>query len=205
MELESLDPRERLELLSAYLDGELPADEAREVTAWLERHPEALREVERQRRLWDLLGRYADEPVPAGFSQRVLAQVPADRVPADRVPADRVAAGRVAADRDSADRAPHLATPHIKGQTRLLPRRAWALAAAALVLATVGAGIFALRPRGHQPEQMAEVLAAIDPDFVQHADLERLVSLSDAQFEALLVEDPDALADATLGNGTLGG
>jgi anti-sigma factor RsiW len=179
MELESLDPRERLELLSAYLDGELPADEAREVTAWLDRHPDALREVERQRRLWDLLGRYPDEPVPAGFSRRVLAEA-------------------------RGGEAPRAAAPHVRGGLRLLPRRAWAVAAAALVLAAVGLGVTALRTKD-EPEGRKDVLAAIDADFVQHADLERLVLLSDAQFEALLVEDPDALADASLGGGTLGG
>jgi anti-sigma factor RsiW len=185
MELESLDPRERLELLSAYLDGELPADEAREVTAWLERHPEALREVERQRRLWDLLGRYPDEPVPAGFSQRVLAQTRAD----------------------GEETRPQRVIP--PGRTL---RRAWAFAAAAVVLAAVGLGIHVLSPqaltrKGDQPPaDDAAVLAAIDADFVQHADLERLVGLSDAQFEALLVEDPDALVDATLlGSGSQGG
>ena len=168
MELESLDPRERQEVLSAYLDGELPADEAREVAAWLERHPDALREVERQRRLWDLLGRYADEPVPAGFSRRVLDATRADAPPA-------AAAAPV---------------------PLRLSRRSWAFAAAAVVLASVGLGLV-LRARSEATPK--DVLAAIDPDFVQHADLERLALLSDAQFEALLVEDPDALADATLG------
>src|SRR5688572_1210951 len=109
MDPESLDPRERQELLSAYLDGELPADEAREVAAWLERHPDALREVERQRRLWDLLGRYADEPVPAGFSRRVLGAARADGPPLAAVPAPV-----------------------------RLSRSSWALAAAAVVLASVG-------------------------------------------------------------------
>src|SRR5688500_20002725 len=104
MELESLDPRERQELLSAYLDGELPAEEAREVTAWLDRHPDALREVERQRRLWDLLGRYPDEPVPAGFSQRVIAL--------SAQPAE--AGRRVQTHGEAAD--PRSDTPHVKGR-----------------------------------------------------------------------------------------
>jgi len=60
-------------LLSAYLDGELPPEAARAVAAWLDGDPEALRESERLRRLWDLLGTYPDEPVPVGFSDRVLA------------------------------------------------------------------------------------------------------------------------------------
>lgn len=201
MELESLDPRERLELLSAYLDGELPADEAREVTAWLERHPDALREVERQRRLWDLLGRYADEPVPAGFSQQVLEQTQAGGR------TDSRAGGRTdsrAGGRSAAAEAPHLKALPATRRTR---RRAWAFAAAAVVLAAVGLGISLLKHDSEVPPAAGvEVLASIDPDFVQHADLERLVSLSDAQFEALLVDDPDALVDATLlGSGTQGG
>ena len=40
---------------------------------------------------------------------------------------------------------------------------------------------------------------AIDVDYVQHASVEDLLALSDAEFEALLPEDPDELADASLG------
>ena len=177
-EFDSLAPRERQELLCAYLDGELPAERARDITAWLERHPDALREVERQRRLWDLLGRYADEPVPAGFAKSVVNTVGAGK-----------ATGRAAGG---------------AGARRLaLPRRAWALAAAAAVLAAVGVALYSSRGTSDTPvapegTEMA-TLESIDVDFVQHADLGSLLSLSDAQFQALLYEDPDALADGTAG------
>jgi anti-sigma-K factor RskA len=178
--LDGLPPRERLEALSAYLDGELPADEAREVTAWLERHPEALREVEHQRRLWDLLGRYPDEPVPSGFAARVL---------------DSVGASSGAS----------AAAPHVVEVPQRPVRRVWAWAAAAAVLAAVGAGVFALaQRRGGEAPASGDLLTAFDADFVQHADLAQLADLSDAQFQVLLVDDPDALADANLG-GAQGG
>lgn len=176
MDLDPLSARERIETLSAYLDGELPAEQARDVTAWLERHPEALREVEHQRRLWDLLGRYADEPVPSGFAERVLDAVGAATRSAHAPPEA------------------HAVRPHLPRA-----RRVWAWAAAAAVLAAVGTGVLALslRRAGEAPGG-GDLLAAIDADFVQHADLEQLATLSDAQFQALLVEDPDALADANL-------
>ncbi|VEB43216.1 putative anti-sigmaE protein [Chromobacterium violaceum] len=67
--------------LQAYLDGELSPSEAEALEAWLERHPEAARQLEQWRRqdealreLWALPGR---EPVPG----RLLA---AARPPARR-------------------------------------------------------------------------------------------------------------------------
>ena len=71
-DLESLDVKQRRELISAYLDGELSADESRHVTEWLDTNPGALREVEHIRRTWDLLEAYEDEPVPEGFAARVF-------------------------------------------------------------------------------------------------------------------------------------
>jgi anti-sigma factor RsiW len=167
---DALELGQRLELLTAYLDGELSADQAREVTAWLERHPEALREVEHQRRLWDLLGRYGEEPVPAGFAERAVA-----------------ASGA------------HRAVPVTPASPRLARRR-WALAAAAAVLLALGA--FALGRRGADvPPGTTEVAAleSVDLDFIQHANVDELLALSDEQFAALLAGDPDALADEALG------
>lgn len=70
---------ERHELISAYLDGELPAAEARQVTHWLDENPGALQEVEHIRRTWDLLEHYEDEAVPEGFAQRIFAAVGIER------------------------------------------------------------------------------------------------------------------------------
>lgn len=173
LDLARLSPAERDELLCAYLDGELSDERAREVTTWLEGQPEALAEAERQRRLWDLLGRYADEPVPAGFAARVLGEVGAAGRPALR------AAG----------------APRWFQRPRVL-------AAAATLLVALGAGAL-WRARGREALPVAGVelaaLESIDADFVQHADLGEVLSLSDAQFEALLVAEPSALAGDSLG------
>ncbi|MDJ0975396.1 MAG: hypothetical protein QNJ98_13105 [Planctomycetota bacterium] len=76
---DDLDRAERRELISAYLDGELPAHEARQITHWLDENPGALKEVEHIRRTWDLLEHYEDEPVPDGFAQRVVRAVGIER------------------------------------------------------------------------------------------------------------------------------
>lgn len=76
---DDLDRGERRELISAYLDGELPAHEARQVTHWLDGNPGALREVEHIRRTFDLLDHYEDEPVPDGFAGRVFRAVGIER------------------------------------------------------------------------------------------------------------------------------
>jgi len=73
--LDLLDAEERRELLNAYIDGELSAEEALHVSLWLDDNPGALRVVEHLRHIDDLLGTYADEPVPADFAGGVLAAV----------------------------------------------------------------------------------------------------------------------------------
>lgn len=74
-----LGDADRRALISAYLDDELPADEARIVTLWLDENPDALREVEHVRRTWDLLEHYAEEPVPEGFAAGVFDAVGLER------------------------------------------------------------------------------------------------------------------------------
>ncbi|MDA1194440.1 MAG: hypothetical protein O2894_04585 [Planctomycetota bacterium] len=74
-DLDLLAAAARRELLVAYLDGELSAEDAVRVAAWLDDHPAALREVEHLRLSWELLGHYEDEPVPADFAQRVFDAV----------------------------------------------------------------------------------------------------------------------------------
>lgn len=75
MNLDLMSTEDRRELLNAYLDGELSADEALEVSTWLDANPGALREVEHLRHLWDLLEHYEDEPVPADFAPGVMKAV----------------------------------------------------------------------------------------------------------------------------------
>lgn len=81
LRIERLDPERRCEVLNAYLDDELSPPAARHVTAWLDDHPEMLKEVEHARRVWDLLDLYEDEPVASDFATRVLAQTVAPRRP----------------------------------------------------------------------------------------------------------------------------
>ena len=78
-DLALLDTEARRELLIAYLDGELAAEDALRVSTWLDDNPGALREVEHLRHTWDLLELYEDEPVPADFAQRVFAAVGIER------------------------------------------------------------------------------------------------------------------------------
>jgi anti-sigma factor RsiW len=70
-----MDPLARRELLGAYLDGELSAEASLHVSTWLDEHPQALREVEHLRHVWDLLEAYEDEPVPPDFAAGVLEAV----------------------------------------------------------------------------------------------------------------------------------
>ena len=73
--LDLLDVEERRELINAYIDGELPAEEALRVSLWLDDNPGALRVVEHVRHIDDLLGSYEDEPVPPDFAASVFAAV----------------------------------------------------------------------------------------------------------------------------------
>lgn len=79
MNLDLMEAEARRELLVAYLDGELPAEDALRVSTWLDENPGALREVEHLRHTWDLLEHYEDEPVPADFAQRVFDAVGIER------------------------------------------------------------------------------------------------------------------------------
>ena len=74
-DLTLLLPDERRELLVAYLDGELSAEQALNVSTWLDDNPGALRELEHLRHAWDLLDHYEDEPVPPEFADRVFEAV----------------------------------------------------------------------------------------------------------------------------------
>ena len=81
MRIERLEPDRRCEILNAYLDDELSPAAARHVTAWLDAHPEMLKEIEHARRVWDLLDLYEDEPVAEDFATRVLARTLTPRRP----------------------------------------------------------------------------------------------------------------------------
>lgn len=75
LDLDVLDEAARQECLTAYLDGELSAEDARVVTAWLDEHPDVLRDIEHQRRVFDLLESYVDEPVADHFADGVFEAV----------------------------------------------------------------------------------------------------------------------------------
>ncbi len=161
----TLDDARRAELITAYLDGELSAEAARHVTTWLDDHPDALRDVEHLRRVWDVLDAYPDEPVPDDFAATVLART----------------VGR--------------------GLRRARPWRRAGLAAAAVLLLGVGAGLRALWAPGGGDEAGTEVARvgagnpepAIDevpPDLLENVDL--ILNLSDDEFEGMLIADLDA-------------
>ena len=68
------------ELLSAYLDGQVTEDEAREVEAALQRDPDLAAGLAALRGVRDLLGRLPKASAPAGLAERVLAQVERERL-----------------------------------------------------------------------------------------------------------------------------
>ena len=158
------------ERLTAYLDGELSPEESREVLAWLTEHPAALRELEKDRRVWALLAAYRDEPVPAGFSDRVLAK--AGVAPGGTTPAS--------------------------GLTLLAGGRARRYAAmAATVVLALGVGALAASRLSRSPAPSASALDAVPAALLDSDDdVTKLASLSDDEFEALLHNDPDKLAQA---------
>jgi ferric-dicitrate binding protein FerR (iron transport regulator) len=165
------------ERLTAYLDGELSPAEARAVLAWLEAHPQALRDLEEHRRVWALLSEYGDEPVSPDFADRVLER------------------GRVEAG-----------TPATRGaRLRLLAGgRGRAVAAAAAVVLVLGAGGLAARRLFAPGDGSAALPTAIDgvpSALLESDDVARIAAYSDDEFEALLADDPEALASAAKGRG----
>ncbi|MHC5011019.1 MAG: hypothetical protein ACYTG6_08735, partial [Planctomycetota bacterium] len=125
------------------------------------------------RRLWDVLDEYEDEPVPDGFAARVF---------------DAAGLGRGSVDGRG---------------WRLLRRPFVPLAAAALVLVAIGA--FLWFPPGRDGTEtlpstdIAQVLEEVPVDLLEDADV--LLSLSDDEFEAWLIEaeTADALAEGSQG------
>ena len=164
-----LDARNWREQLSSYLDGEMSPTDARRFLNWLESNPAALKDAEESRRVWALLSSYADEPVPEGFAERVLATTTGtlpDAV-AERAPSWRV----------------------------LSSGRSRALAAAAAVLVAVGAGVL-FSHRGTSPASdpsASAALEAVPAELLEADNLASLASLSDEEFEAILSADPETL------------
>jgi anti-sigma factor RsiW len=170
MDMDRLDAEARREALVAYLDGELSPADARAVTAWLTEHPDVLADVERDRRIWELLDAYRDEPVPAGFAERVLGATAGP---------GHAAEARAAVGRPRAWRVP--------------------LAAAAAVLVGLGAG-FLLRGADDEPTvapPTETALAAVPPEMLEHADV--LLALSEDEFDMLVLGEGDDPADPLAG------
>jgi len=167
--------------LTAYLDGELSPVEARAFLDWLEVHPEALKCAEESRRVWALLSAYADEPVPEGFAERVLAKTTGVARAASGASPDAVA-----------ERAP---TWRVLSSPARWGGRSRAFAAAAAVLVAVGAGVLALRSRtGPASDPAASAaLEAVPADLLEGDAIASLASLSDEEFEAMLAADLDTL------------
>jgi len=172
-----MTPADVRERLTAYLDDRMSPAEAREFLAWLEGHPEAWKEAEAVRRVWALLGAYRDEPVPEGFADRVLVKATAE-------------AGGPSA--------------HARPALRWLPGgRARTVAAAAAIVAALGVGTVLGRgfgANGVATPAANPAVAALDAmptgvlDQLDGDTLSQLASLSDAEFSALLLADPQDLA-----------
>lgn len=64
-----------LETLNAYLDGELPADEARDVEARLAADPAWAAELQRLERAWNLLDQLPRAEAPADFTQSTVEMI----------------------------------------------------------------------------------------------------------------------------------
>jgi anti-sigma factor RsiW len=166
-----LDP----ERLVAFLDGELPAAEAREVAARIASDPSLAREVEEHRAVWKALAAYRDEPVPAGFADRAVAAALAEDA---------------AGPRGSASFA------LLRGG-----RGVRVAAIAASMLAAVGVGMALGRGTAPRPEAppASVALDAIPEDVLAVADVDVLANLSDEDFEVILAGNPEDLADAAQG------
>lgn len=65
----------RLETLTAYLDGELPADEARRVEARLASDPAWAAELQRLERAWNLLDQLPRTEAPSDFMQSTVEMI----------------------------------------------------------------------------------------------------------------------------------
>ena len=164
------------ERLTAYLDGELSPAESREVLLWLEAHPAALRELEEHRRVWALLGKYPDEPVPAGFSERVL---------------------------ERAGAAPAASRPAGKASLRVLSGGGalrFAAVAATFVLA-VGAGLYVAHRESPTPAGGATSLEAVPTALLESEAALNLATVSDEEFETILQGDPEDLLQVVGGRG----
>lgn len=184
---DGLDPRNGRERLSSYLDGEMSPDDARRFLNWLEANPAALKDAEEARRVWALLSAYADEPVPEGFAERVLAKTTGSHA--------------VSFPDAVAERAP--AWP-ISPMKLLSGGRSRAIAAAAAVLIAVGAGVV-VSQRGTGPASDSSAsagLEAVPAELLESDNLTSLASLSDEEFDAILSADPETLtADASKDQG----
>jgi anti-sigma factor RsiW len=160
-EIEHLDAEQRREVLSAYLDDELSPEAARHVTAWLDEHPDALRDVEHLRRMWDLLELYEDERVSDGFTARVLE-----------------AAGVQS-------------TGPKWGRVLPLRRPATLAAAAAVLLVGLGVGFLIARPPSPSvptgPSSTTADVAPVPEEYLEEVDV--LLALSDEEFSAYLLAD----------------
>jgi len=126
--------------------------------------PEGVRpaDSEEARRIWAALGAYADEPVPPGFSDRVMARV---RPQADGGPALRVL-GRG-------------------------PLRGLAIAASLVAAVGAGILVSQrfMKPASAPVAAPTAALEAVPADLLDDEGLVTLASLPDADFEALLLPD----------------
>ena len=165
LQIEQLEPELRREVLSAYLDDELSPEAAKHVTAWLEEHPDALREVEHDRRVWDLLDLYEDEPVPKAFAPRVFEALGIERRETGR--------GKVIAMRPSV----------------LAAAAVFLVAFGAFLFWSVSGMGLVPAPNGTGPETsgVAETEGELPVEYLEEVDV--ILALSDDEFQGYLMAD----------------
>ena len=166
-DLDLMDVQERRELLNAYIDGEISAEQALTISTWLDANPGALREVEHLRHIEGLLEHYADEPVPEGFADGVIEAVGIRHEP---VPAGGVSSS-----------APVMSMAWYRRP----------MATAAAVLVAVGATVLVMSDRGGAPAPNAriselEALGVEDLESLEYLDV--IVDADEETFDALLAD-----------------
>ena len=168
-DLDLMDAQERRELLNAYIDGEVSAEQALTISTWLDVNPGALREVEHLRHVEGLLEHYADEPVPEGFADGVIEAVGIRHA--------AVASGAVP----------------LKGHVVSMAWYRRPMATAAAVLVAVGATVLVMSDRGGAPAPVPsariselEALGVEDLESLEYLDV--IVDADEETFAALLAD-----------------
>ncbi len=169
---EELPPR----LLAAYADGEVAPEERARIESWLSDHPEAAAEVDAQRSLARL---YEENPPSAPTEEKwrvVLAEV----------------------EREVNKPRPQPARPPRRWPRYLLNAGYASALVAACVLLTVALWSPPPAPRSTEPSKNGPIAGAEAPLVIASSDDIRILSMDDADRNALIVGDPPVRANLEL-------